>query len=301
MTRDAKKLVRVSIAEAMVGVAIVAVGMGVLQDDLARLASLTSYRPNYHPWVVGLLPMACVLLLGLSRTVFELSRRGECGEFLVGFEVFGVLSMFAYGLFLAISYSYTTDPLARFKPLAWAIFHRAFYYGEYVCVIFPRSSVLGPGDGHGFGGRMAYQCPGCPALSDGNSDAAQKDIPDREERTNNSSLPLLIDKNRQRRQDGNKEVSPTEMMNIALPQLTKGFVRERVSEGGCSSVSESVRALIRSDRKVSAHHDHPRGFRAGDFPGVELQRDRDCRSRLHSLGRAVIWRGHWIRGSGGSG
>ena len=43
------------------------------------------------------------------------------------------------------------------------------------------------------------------------------------------------------------------------------------------------------------HHDHRGGFRAGCFPGVELQRDRDCQSRSHSLGRAVTWHRHWIR------
>ena len=38
-------------------------------------------------------------------------------------------------------------------------------------------------------------------------------------------------------------------MNIALPESMKQFVRGRVSEGGYSSVSESVRELIRADHK----------------------------------------------------
>jgi antitoxin ParD1/3/4 len=38
-------------------------------------------------------------------------------------------------------------------------------------------------------------------------------------------------------------------MNIALPEAMKHFVQERVSEGGYSSVSEYVRALIRADQK----------------------------------------------------
>jgi hypothetical protein len=46
------------------------------------------------------------------------------------------------------------------------------------------------------------------------------------------------------------------------------------------------------DFLVSAHHDHRGGFRAGYFPGVELQRDRDWRLRSHSLGRTVTWHGY---------
>jgi hypothetical protein len=47
-----------------------------------------------------------------------------------------------------------------------------------------------------------------------------------------------------------------------------------------------------SQKVVSAHHDHRGGFRAGYFPGVELQRDRDWRLRSHSLGRTVTWHGY---------
>ena len=43
-----------------------------------------------------------------------------------------------------------------------------------------------------------------------------------------------------------------ETMNIALPEAMKSFVRERVSEGGYSSVSEYVRDLIRADQKRKA-------------------------------------------------
>lgn len=40
-----------------------------------------------------------------------------------------------------------------------------------------------------------------------------------------------------------------ETMNIALPESMKSFVQERVAEGGYSSASEYVRALIRADQK----------------------------------------------------
>ena len=41
-------------------------------------------------------------------------------------------------------------------------------------------------------------------------------------------------------------------MNIALPELMKAFVQERVAEGGYSSASEYVRDLIRADQKRRA-------------------------------------------------
>lgn len=42
-----------------------------------------------------------------------------------------------------------------------------------------------------------------------------------------------------------------ETMNIALPEILKQFVQERVSQGGYSSVSEYMRELIRADQKQS--------------------------------------------------
>jgi len=38
-------------------------------------------------------------------------------------------------------------------------------------------------------------------------------------------------------------------MNIALPESMKKFVKERIAEGGYSSVSKYVRELMRSDQK----------------------------------------------------
>jgi antitoxin ParD1/3/4 len=46
-----------------------------------------------------------------------------------------------------------------------------------------------------------------------------------------------------------KEGSPMETMNVALPESMKHFVQERVNEGGYSSVSEYIRELIRGDQR----------------------------------------------------
>ena len=40
-----------------------------------------------------------------------------------------------------------------------------------------------------------------------------------------------------------------EMMNIALPESLKDFVRDRVAEGGYAGESEYVRELIRADQQ----------------------------------------------------
>ena len=38
-------------------------------------------------------------------------------------------------------------------------------------------------------------------------------------------------------------------MNIALPELMKHFVQERVIEGGYSNICEYIREMIRADQK----------------------------------------------------
>ncbi len=43
-----------------------------------------------------------------------------------------------------------------------------------------------------------------------------------------------------------------ETINIALPESIKHFVQQQVTEGGYSSVSEHVRALIHADQKRKA-------------------------------------------------
>jgi antitoxin ParD1/3/4 len=43
-----------------------------------------------------------------------------------------------------------------------------------------------------------------------------------------------------------------ETMNIALPESLKGYVLQRVAEGGYTSASEYVRELIRLDQKRKA-------------------------------------------------
>ena len=43
-----------------------------------------------------------------------------------------------------------------------------------------------------------------------------------------------------------------ETMNIALPEVLKDYVQERVQHDGYSSVSEYVRELIRADQKQRA-------------------------------------------------
>jgi len=59
-----------------------------------------------------------------------------------------------------------------------------------------------------------------------------------------------------------------ETMNIALPDELKEYVRERIGNGGYSSVSEYVRELIRNDRREQARRllerEVLKGLRSGE-------------------------------------
>lgn len=44
-------------------------------------------------------------------------------------------------------------------------------------------------------------------------------------------------------------MATTMTMNISLPENMKGFVEERVENGGYSTASEYIRELIRADQK----------------------------------------------------
>lgn len=58
-----------------------------------------------------------------------------------------------------------------------------------------------------------------------------------------------------------------ETMNIALPEFMKQFVREQVAQGGYSSASEYLRALIRADQtekaKVALEQEILKGLQSG--------------------------------------
>ncbi len=124
---------RISIAGSTVAVAIFAVGLAILREDLTNVPF---YRHG-HTLVVGVLPMACLLVWGLLVGIGGLIRRGECHPFLVGFEVFGWTALFLFVAYDAGTYRIGEKPLDVVAPLARRFFrtdHLA--YRDYKVLFF---------------------------------------------------------------------------------------------------------------------------------------------------------------------
>src|SRR5690349_17118114 len=100
-------LPRISIARAMIAIGIAAFAFFVFRVDLA---DWHVYR-IWHEYIIGVVPMACVLCYGLLIGCSDILRRGRCHPFLVGFEMFGWGSLFAYASFMAVNFENLTRPL----------------------------------------------------------------------------------------------------------------------------------------------------------------------------------------------
>jgi hypothetical protein len=112
------QLPRISIARAMVAIGIAALAISVFRTDLT---DWQVYR-IWHEYVIGVVPMACVLSYGLFAAASDVLRRGRCHPFLVGFEVFGWGSLFAYASFMAVNFEAESRPLDWIFPLTRYVF-----------------------------------------------------------------------------------------------------------------------------------------------------------------------------------
>jgi hypothetical protein len=97
----------------MVAVAVAAFGFSAFRIDLG---DWKVYR-IWHEYVIGVVPMACVLTYGLFIGCSDLLRRARCHPFLVGFEVFGWASLFALASFMAVNFETQFRLLDRLDPL----------------------------------------------------------------------------------------------------------------------------------------------------------------------------------------
>ena len=111
---------RISTARTMLAVAIIAIGFGIIQFD-RDWKNVQFYR-HYHEVVIGVLPMACLLLFGIVTGLFDLVRKGECHQFLVGFEVLGWASLFAYLVYCSGHYESGDRPLSRLSTASQYVF-----------------------------------------------------------------------------------------------------------------------------------------------------------------------------------
>lgn len=103
---------RVTIMRLMVAIAIAAAGLSAFRADL------TDWRVYriWHEYVIGVVPLACVLTYGLVIGSDDLIRLRRCRPFLVGFEVTGWAVLFAYASFLAVNFEHSR-PLDCLYPL----------------------------------------------------------------------------------------------------------------------------------------------------------------------------------------
>src|SRR3954469_18426068 len=103
----------ITIGRLMVAVAVAAFGLSAFRIDLG---DWKVYR-IWHEYVIGVVPMACVLTYGLFIGCSDLIRQARCHPFLVGFEVFGWASLFALASFMAVNFETQFRLLDRLDPL----------------------------------------------------------------------------------------------------------------------------------------------------------------------------------------
>jgi hypothetical protein len=76
----------------------------------------------WHEYIIGIVPMAGMLTYGALIGCCDVLRRGRCHPFLVGFEMFGWGSLFAYASFMAVNFENNTRPLDWLDPLTRYVF-----------------------------------------------------------------------------------------------------------------------------------------------------------------------------------
>jgi hypothetical protein len=118
--------VRVSIGQLMIAIAIIAGGLGLVQLDRHD----RDFYRFWHEYVIGILPMGCLLLFGLITCLHDLFDEDECRPFLVGFEVVGWVSLFVYASFLAVNYDYRHRTLMRLMPVTSIFYPNGCAYAD---------------------------------------------------------------------------------------------------------------------------------------------------------------------------
>jgi hypothetical protein len=140
---------RLSIGRLMIAIAVVAGGLGVIQLDRQD----RDFYRFWHEYVIGVVPMACLLLFGLITCLHDLLGKGECHPFLVGFEAVGGVSLFSYASFLAVNYDNRYRTLARLMPVTSIFYPNGCAYADisvmtlHIMMIFVPEVLLSLGGG----------------------------------------------------------------------------------------------------------------------------------------------------------
>jgi hypothetical protein len=123
---------RISLAGSIAGIVIVAIGLAVLHEDLTNG---TVWRHG-HFLVVGVLPMACLLIWAMLVSVLGRNRRGAISPFLIGFELAGWGALFLMVLHDAATDDSEWGPIGLASPILQRLFPRdVIDYHEYEIVL----------------------------------------------------------------------------------------------------------------------------------------------------------------------
>jgi hypothetical protein len=117
---------RLSIGRLMIAIAIVAGGLGVIHLDRHE----RDFYRFWHEYVIGIVPMACLLVFGLITGLQDLLDKRECRPFLVGFEAVGWVSLFLYASFLAVNHDNRYRTLARLMPVTSIFYPNGCAYAD---------------------------------------------------------------------------------------------------------------------------------------------------------------------------
>lgn len=117
---------RLSIGRLMIAIAIIGAGLGVIQVDRKD----PDFYRSWHEYVIGVVPMACLLLYGLIAGLRDLACEDECRPFLVGFEALGWVSMFVYASFLAVNRENRYRTLERLSPVTSLFYPNGCAYAD---------------------------------------------------------------------------------------------------------------------------------------------------------------------------
>ncbi len=122
-----------SVARLMGAIAIASLGCAAYRVELA---DPSVYR-LYHELVIGVVPMACLLVFGLAVAGSDVARRGACRPFWLGFELAGWVALFAVASFMAVNFENGRRAIGRLYPLtSWFVGSPNMTYTDLPVVAF---------------------------------------------------------------------------------------------------------------------------------------------------------------------
>lgn len=121
----------------MIAIAIAASGLGIIR--IVR-NDFQFYR-YWYEYVIGVVPMACVLVFGAIAGLFDLIRKGNSHSFLVGFETVGWAILFVYVSFLAVNTHPGSRTVNGLRPITDIYDTNALAHND-AAIVFLHATVM---------------------------------------------------------------------------------------------------------------------------------------------------------------